>query len=116
VVLRCPLEGVRWLPNPAVTLKVAGNSGISQARTHLGWAPLQQLRDDVVRPSAGGRRGVVWRLGVCLGKRIVVFRESGKRSNEAAPKRRKCEPDDAGKQPTLPVQLASPAGVADNSR
>ena len=32
-VLRCLLEGVQWLLDPAVTLKVAGNSGISQART-----------------------------------------------------------------------------------
>ena len=34
-VLRCLLEGVQWLLDPAVTLKVAGNSGISQARTRL---------------------------------------------------------------------------------
>ena len=36
-VLRCLLEGVQWLLDPAVALKVAGNSGISQARTRLGW-------------------------------------------------------------------------------
>ena len=36
-VLRCMLEGVQWLMGPSVTLKVAGNSGISQARTRLGW-------------------------------------------------------------------------------
>ena len=35
-VLRCLLEGVQWLLDPAVTLKVASNAGISQARTRLG--------------------------------------------------------------------------------
>ena len=51
-VLRCLLEGVQWLLDPAVTLKVAGNSGISQARTRLGWEPLRQLHDAVVKPIA----------------------------------------------------------------
>src|SRR5512134_2729960 len=49
-VLRCLLEGVQWLLDPAVALKVAGNSGISQARTRLGWEPLRQLHDEVVKP------------------------------------------------------------------
>jgi hypothetical protein len=31
---------------------VAGNSGISQARTRLGWEPLKQLHDEVVKPVA----------------------------------------------------------------
>ena len=35
-VLRCLLEGVQWLLDPAVTLKVASNAGISQARTPWG--------------------------------------------------------------------------------
>ena len=51
-VLRCLLEGVQWLLGPGVPVKVAGKSGISQARTRVGWAPLQQLYDDVVRPIA----------------------------------------------------------------
>ena len=51
-VLRCLLEGVQWLMNPSVALKVAGNSGISQARTRLGWEPLRQLHDEVVKPIA----------------------------------------------------------------
>ncbi len=51
-VLRCLLEGVQWLMDPSVTLKVAGNSGISQARTRLGWEPLRQLHDEVVKPIA----------------------------------------------------------------
>ena len=52
-VLRCLLEGIRWLLGPAYAVKVAGKSGISQARTRLGWEPLQQLHDEVVTPIAG---------------------------------------------------------------
>ncbi len=51
-VLRCLLEGLQWLVDPALTLRVAGNSGISQARTRLGWEPLRQLHDEVVKPIA----------------------------------------------------------------
>jgi Insertion element 4 transposase N-terminal len=42
-VLRCLLEGLQWLHDPATPLKVAGKSGISQARTRLGW-PFDKLR------------------------------------------------------------------------
>src|SRR5438132_8383160 len=51
-VLRCLLEGVRWLFGPKVAVKVTGKSGISQARTRLGWEPVKQLHDDVVGPIA----------------------------------------------------------------
>src|SRR5438128_7972038 len=51
-VLRCLLEGVQWLLDPSATIKVAGKSGISQARTRLGWEPAHQLHDKVVRPNA----------------------------------------------------------------
>src|SRR5580765_157312 len=51
-VLRCLLEGVQWLLDPSTTVKVAGKSGISQARTRLGWEPVRQLHDDVVKPIA----------------------------------------------------------------
>lgn len=51
-VLRCLLEGVQWLLDPSVPVKVAGKSGISQARTRLGWEPLRRLHDEVVRPIA----------------------------------------------------------------
>jgi|WetSurSiteA1Bulk_404760.scaffolds.fasta_scaffold31503_1 hypothetical protein len=51
-VLRCLLEGVQWLLGPALKIKVAGKSGISQARTRLGVEPLRQLHDEVVRPIA----------------------------------------------------------------
>jgi Insertion element 4 transposase N-terminal/Transposase DDE domain len=51
-VLRCLLEGLQWLLGPSATIKVAGKSGISQARTRLGWKPMRQLHDEVVKPIA----------------------------------------------------------------
>jgi len=51
-VLRCLLEGIKWLLGPGATLKAAGKSGISQARARLGWEPLQKLHDEVVKPIA----------------------------------------------------------------
>jgi Insertion element 4 transposase N-terminal/Transposase DDE domain len=51
-VLRCLLEGLHWLRDPSVPLTVAGKSGISQARTRLGWEAVRQLHDAVVRPIA----------------------------------------------------------------
>src|SRR4030066_358938 len=51
-VLRCLLEGVQWLRGPAAAIRGAGKSGISQARTRLGWEPLRQLHDEIVRPIA----------------------------------------------------------------
>jgi Insertion element 4 transposase N-terminal/Transposase DDE domain len=65
-VLRCLLEGVQWLLDPAVTLKVAGNSGISQARTRLGWEPLQQLHDELVQPIAVAATKGAWYRGLRL--------------------------------------------------
>ena len=50
-VLRCLLEGVQWLDR-ASTIEVAGKSGISQARTRLGWEAVRALHDDVVKPIA----------------------------------------------------------------
>ncbi len=51
-VLRCLLEGIRWLQGPNVDIKVAGKSGISQARTRVGSEPLQLLHDELVSPIA----------------------------------------------------------------
>src|SRR5437660_9950864 len=59
-VLRCLLEGIQWLLEPAAEINVAGNSGISQARTRLGWEPLRQLHDEVVRPVAVAARNAAW--------------------------------------------------------
>src|SRR4051794_30303355 len=50
-VLRCLLEGVRWLWG-AEAVRIAGKSGISQARTRLGAEPLRRLYEQVVRPTA----------------------------------------------------------------
>jgi hypothetical protein len=51
-VLRCLLEGIQWLREPSAGINVAGNSGISQARTRLGWEPVRQLYEEVVQPIA----------------------------------------------------------------
>jgi hypothetical protein len=72
-VLRCLLEGLRWLWG-AEAVKVAGKSGISQARSRLGEAPLRRLYEQVVQPiAAGATKGAwyrQWRLvsldGSCL--------------------------------------------------
>jgi hypothetical protein len=65
-VLRCLLEGIRWLLGPGAEIKVTGKSGISQARKRLGWEPLQQLHDAIVKPIAvDSTRGAwyrMWRL------------------------------------------------------
>src|SRR5690242_3445196 len=47
-VLRRLLEGLRWLWG-AGAVRVAGKSGISQARARLGEAPLRRLYERVVR-------------------------------------------------------------------
>src|SRR5580700_36639 len=41
-VLRCLLEGVQWLLDPSISVKVAGKSGISQARSRLGAEPMRR--------------------------------------------------------------------------
>jgi hypothetical protein len=51
-VLRCLLEGVQWLMHPAESIKVAGKSGISQARSRLGVEPVKRLYQAVVAPIA----------------------------------------------------------------
>jgi hypothetical protein len=59
-VLRCLLEGVRWLFGPKIPVKVTGKSGISQARTRLGWEPVRQLHDEVVEPIAVKKTRGAW--------------------------------------------------------
>jgi hypothetical protein len=65
-VLRCLLEGVQWLLDPSTPLKVAGKSGISQARTRLGSEPLRRLHDEVVGPIAGPATQGAWYAGLRL--------------------------------------------------
>jgi hypothetical protein len=59
-VLRCLLEGVQWLMDPSQPVKVAGKSGISQARTRLGCEPLKALYDAVVEPIATAGTPGAW--------------------------------------------------------
>ena len=59
-VLRCLLEGVQWLLDPSVSTKVAGKSGISQARTRLGAEPMKALYEAMVVPIAEPRTKGAW--------------------------------------------------------
>jgi transposase IS4-like protein/DDE family transposase len=59
-VLRCLLEGLQWLLDPSVQVKVAGKSGISQARSRLGAEPVKKLYDAVVAPIAEKRTKGAW--------------------------------------------------------
>jgi len=80
-VLRCLLEGIQWLTEPSVTIQVAGSSGISQARTRLGWEPLRQLHDEIVKPIAVAEtKGAwyrSWRLVSMDGSTLDVADEKG---------------------------------------
>ena len=62
-VLRCLLEGVQWLLDPSAAVKVAGKSGISQARSRLGVEPVQALYESVVVPIAERRTKGAWYRG-----------------------------------------------------
>jgi hypothetical protein len=59
-VLRCLLEAVQWLVDPSATVKVAGKSGISQARSRLGAEPVKQLYKSLVGPIAGKQTKGAW--------------------------------------------------------
>jgi len=59
-VLRCLLEGVQWLLDPSAAVKVAGKSGISQARRRLGPEPLKKLYEAIVAPIAERRTRGAW--------------------------------------------------------
>lgn len=78
-VLRCLVEGIQWLRDPSARVRVAGKSGISQARTRLGWEPLRQLHDELVQPVAvRGTRGAWyrgWRLVSLDGSTLEVADE-----------------------------------------
>lgn len=62
-VLRCLLEGIAWLADPSAKVRVAGRSGISQARARLGSEPLRQLHDAVVKPIAVSASKGAWYRG-----------------------------------------------------
>lgn len=59
-VLRCLLEGVQWLLEPSAAVKVAGKSGIWQARSRLGVEPVKALYESVVVPMAERRTKGAW--------------------------------------------------------
>lgn len=59
-VLRCLLEGIQWLMDPGASVKVAGKSGISQARTRLGSEPVRQLHNAIVGPIAVASTRGAW--------------------------------------------------------
>jgi len=83
-VLRCLLEGIQWLEASA-SIDVAGSSGISQARTRVGWEPLRQLHDEIVKPIAvAATKGAwyrKWRLVSMDGSTLDVADE---KSNDEA--------------------------------
>ena len=60
------LEGVQWLFGSSIRIKVAGKSGISQARTRLGWEVVRQLHDEVVQPMADPATKGAWYGGLRL--------------------------------------------------
>ncbi len=61
-VLRCVLEGFQWLAGPGSRIKIAGHSGISQARSRLGVEPFELLYRELVGPVAvAGSRGALYR-------------------------------------------------------
>ena len=51
-VLRCLLEGVRWLRLKGDATALAGKSAITRARIRLGVEPMRQLYERVARPLA----------------------------------------------------------------
>ena len=87
-VLRCLLEGLRWLWG-AEAVRVAGKSGISQARTRLGEAPLRRLYERVVRPVATPATKGAWYRRVAAGQPGRVLprrrRHGGERRRLRAP-------------------------------
>ena len=67
-VLRCLVDGLRWV-EPELPVRVSGKSSLSRARTRLGSAPFEALREACVAPLAeAGTRGAWYR-----GLRLVAF-------------------------------------------
>ena len=59
-VLRCLLEGLQWLKSPGEKVRVTGKSGISQARSRLGWEAIECLHDEIVKPIAKEKTKGAW--------------------------------------------------------
>src|SRR5580704_15095503 len=62
-VLRCLLEGVRWLSDSEAPLKVTTKGGITQARARLGSEVMRRLYEDVVKPMATADTKGAWFKG-----------------------------------------------------
>ena len=84
-VLRCLVEGVRWLGGAARPTAVACKAAISQARKRLGYEPVEQLYDQVVGPI--GERGTMgawyrrWRTVALDGSTLdVADREANRQA------------------------------------
>jgi Insertion element 4 transposase N-terminal/Transposase DDE domain len=65
-VLRCLLEGVRWLRLGGSDAAVADKSAITKARTRLGPAPLKQLFERIATPFAAAETPGAWYRGYRL--------------------------------------------------
>jgi len=84
-VLRCLLEAVQWLRDPSIGVRVAGKSGISQARTRLGWEPLRELHDELVKPVAvRSTRGAWYRNWRLVSLDGSTFDVADEKANEDA--------------------------------
>jgi hypothetical protein len=59
-VLRCLVEGLQWMLGTGVDLNVASKSSISGARTRLGWEPMREIHDEIVRPIATAETRGAW--------------------------------------------------------
>ena len=62
-VLRCLLEGLRWLQVKGLDITLAGKSALPQARVRLGVAPLKELFQRVARPVAEPGTPGAWYRG-----------------------------------------------------
>ena len=65
-VLRCLLEGVRWLRLGGRDVAGADKSAITRARTRLGPAPLKQLFERIAAPFAAAATPGAWYRGYRL--------------------------------------------------
>lgn len=62
-VLRCLVEGLEWIGLPVQRIRRTGPSGISQARSRLGVAPLKRLYEELVEPVAVEQTRGAWYRG-----------------------------------------------------
>ena len=70
-VLRCLLEGVRWLRLRGMDVAAASKSAITKARIRLGVAPLQELYRRVARPLALPGTCGAWYVRAWYGRGLV---------------------------------------------